>query len=117
MTSKSFKEYLEKQLSEVQMDEVEKEAKKDKDLEKLIHEFSLKLKSFQEQIEAIFGQIPDEIEIRVKSTIDKWIKYFGKKPHKCPVCDGKSKIQFTLPAGGYWEDQCKSCQGTGIVWG
>lgn len=44
------------------------------------------------------------------------IDVLKKKPHKCPVCEGTSKIKFTLPAGGYWEDQCKSCQGKGVIW-
>jgi protein associated with RNAse G/E len=38
-------------------------------------------------------------------------------PYKCPVCDGSTKSLFHLPAGGYWEDICKSCDGKGIVWG
>lgn len=45
------------------------------------------------------------------------IRDSSKKPHRCPVCKGKGKIQYTLPVGGYWEDNCKPCEGKGIVWG
>jgi DnaJ-class molecular chaperone len=41
----------------------------------------------------------------------------SKKPYKCPVCDGRTKQQYNLPAGGYWEDKCHTCDGKGIVWG
>jgi len=44
-------------------------------------------------------------------------KATSKKPHRCPVCEGKGKIHFTLPAGGYWEQDCKPCETKGIVWG
>lgn len=40
-----------------------------------------------------------------------------KKPHKCPVCDGRGKIQLILPAGGFWEQNCASCGMNGVVWG
>lgn len=42
--------------------------------------------------------------------------YNSKKPHKCPICDGK----------GYWHDvenniatggRCSSCEGKGVLWG
>jgi len=43
-----------------------------------------------------------------------------RKPHICPVCYGRGIV----PAGFYettfteaQEEPCRSCQGTGIVWG
>lgn len=47
-----------------------------------------------------------------------------KKPHVCPVCDGKGFV----PSGFYepvemWasssasNQQCRTCNGTGLVWG
>lgn len=46
----------------------------------------------------------------------------GRTPHRCPVCDGRR----TVPAGFYGREQvlsgttpeaCRSCDGTGILWG
>lgn len=44
-----------------------------------------------------------------------------KQPHKCPVCGGTCKVPV-----GFYDDRaggidnrepCRSCNGTGIVWG
>lgn len=43
-------------------------------------------------------------------------KLESRKPHKCPVCDGKGYCHssgINIASGG----QCQSCQGKGIVWG
>ena len=40
-----------------------------------------------------------------------------KKPFKCLPCEGSTKTQYRLPGGGYWEENCKSCDGKGIIWG
>lgn len=46
------------------------------------------------------------------------IAYKDKKPHKCPVCDGKGKKLFGKSGcvAGF-EENCYPCQGKGIVWG
>lgn len=36
----------------------------------------------------------------------------NKKPHKCPVCEGKG---YYFP-GPLYKENCPSCEGTGIVW-
>ncbi len=64
-----------------------------------------------------------EINRRLKE-IENWKDFImksivfskDKKPHKCPVCEGKCKKMFELPSGGYYEIDCKSCDGKGIVW-
>lgn len=50
---------------------------------------------------------------------------YGIKPHKCPICEGR----IILPAGFYSSlpggsslsnataEKCRSCNGTGIIWG
>ena len=58
----------------------------------------------------------NELE-RIIKEFEKMIRKDKLSPFKCPICEGKCKIQFTLPAGGYWEDKCMPCEGKGIVWG
>lgn len=52
----------------------------------------------------------------------------SKKPHKCPVCNGESKIQIThgiieafekriIDSAGRHFKLCGTCEGKGIVWG
>ncbi len=55
----------------------------------------------------------------------------GKKPYKCPVCDGSGKhyidpnkplsgfeaLSSTKDANGLSYNLCNSCEGKGIVWG
>jgi len=46
-------------------------------------------------------------------------------PHCCPVCRGNGIVPngFYNQTSGYWTtnstapDTCRSCQGTGVVWG
>ena len=49
-----------------------------------------------------------------------------KTPHKCPVCDGRGLVPdwfyLTQPGGtptssGVGDVTCRSCNGSGIVWG
>lgn len=61
------------------------------------------------KIDSLNGSI-DKLEDKIDS-------HKQKNPHKCPVCEGTKKIQFKLPAGGYWDNQCEICKGEGIVWG
>jgi hypothetical protein len=42
-----------------------------------------------------------------------------RKPHKCPVCNGEREIKIYDPIGQIYVigiKNCKSCNGTGIVW-
>lgn len=43
----------------------------------------------------------------------------GKKPHKCPVCEGEgvNKNKLVLVMDGVKKPSCNSCDGTGMVWG
>lgn len=49
----------------------------------------------------------------------------GRLPHRCPVCSGNGKVPsgFYNQTSGVWSgsstspENCKSCSGTGIVWG
>lgn len=50
----------------------------------------------------------------------------GRKPHRCPVCEGRGKLQYdpvnpfvevASSAAGVPMWECRPCGGTGIVWG
>lgn len=36
-----------------------------------------------------------------------------KKPHKCPICDGRGQVQLEILKISF----CLSCDGKGIIWG
>ena len=46
-------------------------------------------------------------------------------PHRCPVCNGNGLVPngFYMQTSGYWStsdsalETCRSCNGSGIVWG
>ena len=81
--------------------------------------------STQFDIDRITGEI-DKLKLEIKE-----IKRFqdithleyksNKKPHKCPVCDGKVlneiKIQRTESGRDKLVLECHACEGRGIVWG
>ena len=59
-------------------------------------------------------------------TFESTIKISGHlTPFVCPVCGGNGLVAngFYNQVGGEWSstsltpEQCRSCQGTGIVWG
>jgi DnaJ-class molecular chaperone len=62
-------------------------------------------------------------ELKINTTIntDTPIKYsISLKPHVCPICDGRGYV----PSSFYYTSNtsvntvtCKTCNGTGIVWG
>lgn len=82
---------------------------------------------FERRINAIMENLPDEIEAQIR-----------KKPHKCPVCYGISKLPKilhddkgcnNLNPHSVWNmcmtckgalaneyEDCYSCKGKGIVW-
>lgn len=37
---------------------------------------------------------------------------FSRNPHKCPICLGKRVVEYVDVVG-----ECRTCNGTGIVWG
>lgn len=39
-----------------------------------------------------------------------------QEPFKCPVCEGKRRELNIMPNGGYFESECKSCEGKGVLW-
>jgi hypothetical protein len=41
-----------------------------------------------------------------------------KKPHRCPICDGRGFYESMVPKEpGRLDFTCKTCEGKGIVWG
>ncbi len=54
---------------------------------------------------------------------DQIYKIVNKKPHKCPVCEGRGnitiqEIKLALNAMiSTSSDQCNACKGNGIIWG
>lgn len=38
----------------------------------------------------------------------------GRKPHKCPVCDGYGKILSLIAQES---NKCNACEGKGVIWG
>jgi len=43
-----------------------------------------------------------------------------KKPYTCPVCNGKGEVGcgfYTGASIGTANEKCRSCNGTGILWG
>ncbi len=41
----------------------------------------------------------------------------GRRPWKCPVCDGSGKVWPTGDQTSTAKKECPACKGTGIVWG
>lgn len=41
----------------------------------------------------------------------------NKQPHKCPVCDGSGRYKLATAQCNSDVIDCRSCEGTGIVWG
>jgi len=45
----------------------------------------------------------------------------GRRPWKCPVCDGTGKTTNAFIPAALYEtttpEDCRACNGTGIVWG
>ena len=48
----------------------------------------------------------------------------SKTPYKCPICNGNGMVPdgFYNQTSGQWSstgtvEKCRSCNGTGIVWG
>jgi len=40
-----------------------------------------------------------------------------KRPHKCPVCDGKGNIKTEIELKILKFDLCNACESKGVVWG
>ena len=65
------------------------------------------------KIIAILQTKTEEIEDEMKA---------GRKPHKCPVCDGCGNDKGTTESNPNFEfcmkyASCNACEGKGIVWG
>lgn len=94
-------------------------------LENRMHESSILMRL--KTLEAKWGNPLIERMDKLEKQVSNWEEEFyfiqgkvrdrDKRPYKCPVCEGKGKINLVLPAGGYWENNCNSCKGDGIVWG
>lgn len=44
-------------------------------------------------------------------------KLIERKPHKCPVCESKGLVFVMYSITDSHQVKCKSCDGTGVVWG
>lgn len=55
----------------------------------------------KECFEVLVGACPLEIE-----------RLYRKKPHRCPVCDGKGKNDQTMRV----DEKCHPCKGLGVLW-
>lgn len=108
-------------------------------LEDEINSVTGQLEGLHEHIEKLYDMINsyDRKKQKAKDTVDKWEEYFvsniekkNRKPHKCPVCDFSGAIQLesaeeynrfkdemNKTADGRYFIWCKSCEGSGIVWG
>ena len=65
-----------------------------------------------------------DIKLNVLSTVHWGIwpeEQTEKKPHKCPVCHGAGEVDELLysnaATSACGKTTCRSCGGTGIVWG
>ncbi len=64
-------------------------------------------------------------ELKTNTTIntDTPIKYsISSKPHVCPICDGRGYLpsNFYNKSSALYNSagaKCRTCNGTGIVWG
>ena len=45
------------------------------------------------------------------------IEPVGKRPHKCPICEGTGKVQVAGNTTAILTTACHGCDGKGIVWG
>ena len=90
------------------------------DLKSLVHDF---IKSANGRIEKIQNEFHSKLDV----DLSKWKEYFSeylppKKPHKCPVCEGKGNSQGKTQQHPNYEfcmeyASCPTCEGKGIVWG
>lgn len=76
--------------------------------------------------EMSYGQMIDmisEIQNRINLGNKEYNVECGKQriPHRCPVCDGIGFVPsgFYSPCGttSFSAEQCKTCNGSGVVWG
>lgn len=68
----------------------------------------------QESAEQLFGYLPSWVQ-----PCGEFIQV-GKQPHKCPVCDGRGYVApgfYSGPCTSATTEQCRSCEGKGVVWG
>ncbi len=67
-----------------------------------------------------FVELPDE-----NGRKDERRKTDGRAPYRCPVCNGNGMVPngFYSSTTGQWgstatsAEECRSCRGTGVVWG
>lgn len=103
-----------KRITELERKNIDHQIKRIADLEKksisieVFHTSNQCLETWKTGCEVLIDNIHKKLyELETQS----------KKPFKCPVCEGSRKESFNLPAGGYYEQDCKSCEGKGIIWG
>ena len=67
--------------------------------------------------------VPHDIGLRIVELIADVSKSLA--PHRCPVCNGNGLVPngFYMQTSGHWStssitpETCRSCGGTGVVWG
>ena len=80
-----------------------------------------------EDIEAMNKKAIEKLPIDKATTknLDIALRSKSLAPHRCPVCNGSGLVPngFYMQTGGHWPttstipETCRSCGGTGIVWG
>ena len=61
----------------------------------------------------------------VTNGMDFTIPKHERKPYRCPICRGNGLVSsgFYNQTSGYWStgdtafETCRSCNGTGVIWG
>ena len=69
-----------------------------------------------DRCERTHGLLEDMIEHAEKG-IEKCFDYMDRKPHKCPVCEGRGSKHEEVEPKVLKITVCISCEGKGIIWG
>lgn len=69
--------------------------------------------SFETAKEIIFQGAQTHASILKCEAKYKELEKMNRKPHKCPVCEGHCGTIIN----GVIDEDCRSCEGKGIVWG
>lgn len=64
----------------------------------------------------------DPKDIKLPEVSSTWEVHYAKAPHRCPICNGTGLVHANFYNGStLWDGasnmSCKSCAGSGIIWG
>ncbi len=79
------------------------------DQNKCLEKFNVKIAQAHEKCELM--------RERMNAHTGALLGLHSKAPHQCPICDGKGKVQQIIPMAGYFDAECHSCEGKGVLWG